>query len=93
MDIVLSKYSLQIILQHAAELGAIQTLSKIGRLKPYLKKSEAFRLYGRHAIESWIEDGSITPRKDGNDSAAWRIDRMEVETLVRSNELFRLLNI
>ena len=75
----------------AAELGAIQALVQTGQLKPYLKKSEAFRLYGRKQVEQWIAEGAITPRKDGDYSAAWRIARMEIEVLVKVTALLRYL--
>jgi len=36
--------TVQIIIRLAAELGAIQAMISTGKLKPYLKKSEAFKL-------------------------------------------------
>ncbi len=91
MDMQLSPQQLKLIIKEAAELGAVIALTKVGKIKPYLKKSEAFRKYGRANIENWTEQGLITLRKDGNHSAAWRIDRMEVEVIVRSIELLRYL--
>lgn len=91
MNIELSPFQLQAMLEQAAELGAIAALTKKGKLKPYLKKSEAFQQFGRVNIEHWIENGLITPRKDGNNSAAWRIERLEVEVISRSNYLLRYL--
>ncbi len=91
MNVEISTFLLQLIIEQAAELGAIRALVKAGKLKPYLKKSEAFRLYKRVNIEQWIENGLITPRKDGDDSAAWRIDRLEVEAIVKSEILLRYL--
>ena len=79
------------ILQGAAELGALQALISIGHIKPYLKKSEAFRLYGRKRVEKWIAEGLIKIRKDGDHSAAWRIDRMEIATLAKTIELLSYL--
>lgn len=78
---------LQRFLEQAAELGAIKALIRTGQLKPYLKKSEAFRLYKRVNVERWIDERLITPRKDGDDSAAWRIDRLELEVIVKSKIL------
>ena len=75
------------ILAAAAELGATRALIAAGQLKPYLKKSEAFRIYGRKNVESWIVKGFITARKDGDGSAAWRIDRMEITVLAAAIEL------
>lgn len=91
MDIQISTHQLKLIIQEAAEMGAIQALTKAGKLKPYLKKSEAFRKYGRANIEQWAEKGLITVRKDGDHSAAWRIDRLEVEAIVKSIDLLRFL--
>lgn len=87
----MEQHQLTRIADAAAELGAIQALILAGRLKPYLKKSEAFRLYGRKHVERWIADGSITPRKDGNHSAAWRIDRMEIAALAAAIQLLSYL--
>lgn len=79
------------ILQGVAELGALQALIGTGHVKPYLKKSEAFRQYGRKNVEKWLAEGLIKPRKDGGHSAAWRIDRMEIATLAKAIELLRYL--
>lgn len=79
------------ILQGAAELGALQALISIGHIKPYLKKSEAFRLYGRKQVEKWASEGLVKIRKDGDYSAAWRIDRMEIATLAKTIELLSYL--
>ena len=84
-------FQLEQILSLGAELGSVTTLIQSGRLKPYLKKSEAFRLYGRKNIEQWIERGVVTPRKDGNASAAWRLARMEIEVLVKAIALRQIL--
>ena len=91
MDFQISAHQLKLIIQQAAELGAIQALIKAGKLKPYLKKSEAFRKYGRANIEHWAENGLITVRKDGDHSAPWRIDRLEVEAIVKSIVILRFL--
>ena len=74
-----------------AELGAIGALIKTGQLRPYLKKAEAFRLFGRKQVERWIGEGLVTPRKDGSHSAAWRIDRLEIEAVAKAIEMLRFL--
>ena len=91
MHILLTPLQLQTLLSYAAEMGAKLALSKTGHIKPYLKKSEAFRLYGRKNVEHWIGLGLITPRKDGNHSATWRIDRIEIEAVCKSKEAIRYL--
>jgi len=89
----LSPLLLEIIIKEAAELGAITALTKVGKLKPYLKKSDAFKVYGRNMVERWLEEGLITPRKDGDYSAAWRLDRIELEALSKSIKILQLTTI
>jgi len=91
MLLQLEAFQLKAIIREAAEMGAVLALTKTGQLKPYLKKSEAFRKYGRSNIENWVAEGLITIRKDGGHSATWRIDRLEIEVIVRSADLLRLL--
>jgi hypothetical protein len=81
------------LVSKAAELATFKTLIETGKLKPYLKKSEAFRLYGRKHIEKWLNKGLLTPRKDGDHSASWRLDRLEIEILVHSIEMCRILEM
>jgi hypothetical protein len=85
MDIQISVRQLHFLFKQAAEMGANLALSRTGKIKPYLKKTEAFRLFGRKDVEHWIEEGLITPRKDGDHSACWRIDRLELEALVKAH--------
>ncbi len=91
MNILLTPLQLQKLLVDASELGAVLALTKIGKIKPYLKKSEAFEKYGRKNVENWILNGLITPRKDGNHSAAWRIDRIEIETVYKAKMAMNFL--
>ena len=91
MDLQISTHQVKLIIAEAAEMGAVMAMIKTGKVKPYMKKSEAFRKYGRANIEKWIEAGLITFRKDGNHSATWRIDRIEVEAINRSFTLLKYL--
>ncbi|MBS1529741.1 MAG: hypothetical protein JSU01_05510 [Bacteroidetes bacterium] len=75
----------------SAELCGLEVLIRTGKLKPYLKKSEAFRRFGRKHVEHWINNGWLTIRKDGGHSAAWRIDRLEIETVAKAREMLRYL--
>jgi hypothetical protein len=74
-------FVLRMIVEEAAVIGALSALVQSGSLSPYLKKSEAYVRYGRYKTEQWIEKGYLSIRKDGNYSAAWRIDRVELEIL------------
>lgn len=78
-------------MQAVAELAAITALVKAGLLKPYLKKSEAFEIYGRKNIERWLLKGLVSPRKDGGHSAAWRLDRVELETVAKAVSIYQYL--
>ncbi len=91
MTFEISPYQLKNIIREAAELGALMALTHTGKLKPYLKKSEAYRRFGQGKVDLWIAEGSITARKDGNASAAWRIDRIEIEAIVKGMEIWRNL--
>lgn len=87
----INSFQFKIITETAAELGALSTLIKLGKVKPYLKKNEAFKRYGRANVEKWISDGLITIRKDGDHSASWRIDRLEIELLSKSLIIFKFV--
>ena len=87
---ILSHHLHQLI-KLSAELGATIALIKAGKLKPYLKKSEAFKIYGRSKVEHWIADGLVKPRKDGDHSAAWRLDRIELELIHKAHQLIQII--
>lgn len=89
----LTKQQLANLLTEAAELGALKALAAAGTIKPYLNKSEAFRLYGRANVSRWILEGLLTPRKDGNDSAAWRLDRVELEAVAKASNRHTYLSV
>ncbi|WP_243770611.1 MULTISPECIES: hypothetical protein [Mucilaginibacter] len=91
MENLLSAHQLRTIVRQAAELGAIIALIRTGKLPPYLKKREAYRRYGRRYIEQLLASGELSIRSDGNNSAAWRIDRIEIEAIVRGLEIWRQL--
>lgn len=89
--IELTPQQLKMLLQEAAEIAAIHVLAQTGQIKPYLKKSEAFRKYGRKNVERWLNEGLITMRKDGDHSATWRISRLEIMAIAKSITLMRYL--
>lgn len=89
----ISLQELSTLLQQAAELGAMKALEEAGCLKPYLNKSEAFKKYGRANVERWLKEQLITPRKDGNDSAAWRLDRLELDAVAKASNRHTYLTV
>ncbi len=74
-------FQLRNMLIAAAELGATRALIKVGKIKPFMSKSEAYKLYGRGTVDRWIAEGNLKPCKDGNNTSTVRIDRMRLEEL------------
>lgn len=84
-EITLPRSVLSAMLADAAEIGANAAMGKAGMIRPYLSKQEAFKTYGRTVVERWIKEGLVTPRKDGSDTAKWRIDRTEIESVAKAS--------
>jgi len=87
MEYKLSTFQLSKLLEEAASLAALAALIRVGKLKPYLNKSQACRRFGRSFIENSLENGRISPIKDGQSSSSIRIDLLKVEMLKRAEEL------
>lgn len=71
-------------LADAAELGAKKALEGAGLLRPYLKLSEAKRIYGAATVKRWIKERLILPVKDGDSTSTVRIDRLQIETVAKT---------
>ena len=91
MDQPIPGYLLRHLVSASAEIGATIALTQSGKIKPFLSKAQAFRKYGRRNVEHWLNDGLLTIIKDGNHSACWRIDRVELELIQKAIFLFQLL--
>jgi len=61
-----------------------------GAVKPYLNKSEAYRVYGRNKVDNWIKVGLITPR--GEIGKSWQIDRVEIQSLASARTVSDYMN-
>lgn len=79
MQVSISISHLAALLRDADELGAKRFAIEAGIVKPFINKSAAIKKYGKANFEQWVAQGLVKPIKDGNDSAAYRIDRMEIE--------------
>ena len=55
------------------------------KLKPYISKREAYKLYGRAIVDRWIKEGLIKEIKDGENSSTVRIDRIQIEIIAKSS--------
>lgn len=91
MELQVSIYTLEKLLLKAAEMGPGLRFRGLGKLKPFLKKAEAFRLYGRSNVEHWITQGPITALKDGDHLASLGIEWLEIEAVCKARNLIRYL--
>lgn len=78
-------YKLRQMLNDASEMGAKKALIDAGLDKPFLKKAEAFKLYGRSTVERWIKEGLIKPSKDGGQTTTTRLDKMRLALLSKTS--------
>lgn len=85
-------FALRQIMTESAGLGTVVALVMSGNLSPYIKKADAYERFGRYRVDKWIQDGLITIIKDGNHSATWRIDVIELEILSRSLKIIDFVN-
>lgn len=81
----LETYQLRQMLTDAAELGAQRALEKVGVTPTTISKSEAYRLYGRAAVDRWATQGLITPIRDGLNKSRVRFDRQKLETVAKTS--------
>lgn len=61
-------------------LGAGETLGyiKLGIKRPTMKKSEAYRVYGRQTVDRWIKEKLIKPIKDRENNGMVRLSIPEL---------------
>jgi hypothetical protein len=87
MQVTLDKYQLMDIISGAVQLGVETALVQSGLLKPYLTQTSAYEMYGRKTVERWIKDGRITAHKSGNRNSKVQLDRLALQTLVKTDDL------
>lgn len=68
------------------ELAVKQTLVSTGKLSATVSKAEAIRMANgsRYLIERYINEGLIPAPKDGGPTSKLRIDRVLLETLLKT---------
>jgi hypothetical protein len=76
---------LQQIFSDGVELGSTKTLLELGKIKPFYSQAQAHKLYGRRVVDRWIKEGLITPEKDGDKNTAYRLDRLQLDTLAKAS--------
>lgn len=85
MQISISVSHLAALLRDAARMGADEVITELNLKQPYMNKSAAIKKYGKANFEQWVSQGLVTPIKDGNDSAQYRIDRLEIEAVAKAS--------
>jgi hypothetical protein len=81
----LEMYQIQNLLAVGIEIGMKRMAIELGAIKPFLSKSEAYKIYGRGIIDRWLAEGLIKMQKDGNASSKFRIDRMQLEIVSKAS--------
>ena len=77
------------LLANAVEIGFKKglmtgTISET-KLKPYISKTQAYKLYSRRNVDFWIKNNLIKEIKDGNNSATIRLDRIQLEIVASTS--------
>lgn len=76
------------VLGSLAKLTATEMLTMSGGLKPYISKSEAYRMYGRGKVDKWISEGHLSISQDeSGTSSKMRINRSEIDALAQADDL------
>lgn len=76
------------VLGTLAKLTATEMLTMSGSLKPFISKSEAYRMYGRGKVDKWISEGHLSIGQDEvGTSSKMRINRNEIEALAQADDL------
>lgn len=65
----------------AARMGAEMVLIRLGLLKDEISQNEAFRLYTRAKVESWLNLGYIQKVKGKAKNSPHTFSRMQLETI------------
>ncbi len=84
---------LTIILKSAVEVGVNRAFNEGVFLQDYLKKSDAYKLYGRSIIDRWIREGLIQLQSLNGEVPRKFIDRRGLEELALSSNRVTYLQV
>lgn len=72
------------ILKTAADRASRKTVP--GKQQKTIKKTEAYRLYGRSNIDRWVLEGLLCPERPPDYASKRQVfDRRKLETIAKSN--------
>ena len=74
------------------QIAVTRALTELGLIKTTLTKAEAYRKCGRAQIDRWLKEGLLNPVRDAPGNVRWRIDRTELEVVIRASNRHTFLN-
>ena len=92
MIVTLQLHELKNLLTDASELGSKKALIASGHLRPFLSQTEAHKLYGRTALEKWVNEGAIEKHKQGGKNSSVQFDRLELKALYLASSSLHYFN-
>ena len=83
MELTIESKRLIALLASAVEIGfkkglIIGPITKT-KIKLYISKAQAYKLYDRRNVTFWIDKNLIKEIKDGDNTATIRLDRIQLE--------------
>jgi hypothetical protein len=84
---MIDTYTLKRLFTDVSELTAMRMLTHTGQMQPQITVHRACRLYGRTAVNNWIDTGQIKRIRRGERTY---LDRIELETLSRTSKFEKL---
>lgn len=77
-------HELKNLIHEIATVTATAMRVELGGLSVSISQRQAFQSYGEGKVKRWIAQGSIKIRKDGNNTANCRINRIEIESMAKA---------
>lgn len=73
-------------------LAVKKALVELGLHKATVSKAQASRICGKAQVERWIKEGLLNPVRDAPGKATWRINRLELDTVIAASNRHTWLN-
>lgn len=79
------------MLKISVQKGIKVATKSVGNSSVSLKKSEAYRQFGRTTVDRWIKEGLVTTHLTGNGET--RINKAEIRKVARSSNRITYLEV
>ena len=73
------------LIEAISSVTCIKMLESLGKLKPYISRNEAEKLYGATLVKLWIQEGMIKVIQDGENTSKFRLERSKLDALAKTN--------